>query len=170
MRTDFTNIASTLNTLASAIAEMQAGLLAQANAEREEALALRARMCDTAADIRELTGMVSGLTAQFMDIEETNEELVAKVNGSIFGDIPECPYEDFVGFCEYCGETITKNSQYANEDGMLVCLDCFCEDEVDAAEDVAETETEIDEVEVIPVDETTDETTDETPDENPVEE
>ena len=155
-RTDFTNIANALNSLASTIVDMQAGLLAKANAEREEALALRERMIDTANDISDFKAMITGLTSQFMDFEETSDDLVAKVNGSIYGDVPECPYEEFVGFCDCCGTTITVNDNHFIEEGELLCAGCYCADETD---EVAET----DETDVADEDVVADETADETP-------
>ena len=142
-RTNFTDINNALTSLVDSIVKMHADLLAQANEQRKEAIALHARMLDTQADIVEFGAMVGKVAAQFNAIDEVAGDISMKISDAIYGgfnDFPECDYEDFVGFCADCGKTIAEGDIFDYDGEEFVCEDCFhINDEVDEDElDVAD--------------------------------
>ena len=142
MRTDFTNIRTALNTLVDSIAEMHTNLLAKANAERAEALELYARMCDTRADIVDFGNMVADVADQFVGINDVAGDIANKIDDAItdgFLGIPECNYEDFVGFCAVCGKTITEYDVVDFDGEEFFCADCIeGEDELEDEDELVD--------------------------------
>lgn len=129
MRTDFTNISNALNSLVGALTETHKSLLDKANAEREEALALYARMNETKMDLDEFTSIVGGMAKQFNGINDVATEHTMKVHDAIFGGfdlIPTVPYEDFLGFCDGCGASLTyEDSHEVTVEDELLCGKCL---------------------------------------------
>jgi hypothetical protein len=64
-----------------------------------------------------------------LDIEEVCEDVVTKVQNVIENGIDEAPgvnYEDFVGFCQVCGNEVLVGEEYdCDGDGSFVCADCL---------------------------------------------
>jgi hypothetical protein len=129
MRTDFTNISNALNSLVGALTETHKSLLDKANAEREEALALYARMNETKMDLDEFTSIVGGMAKQLNGISDVATEHAMKVHDAVFGGfdlIPNVPYEDFYDFCDHCGTCLTYEDKHeVTTDGDVLCADCL---------------------------------------------
>lgn len=142
-RTNFTPINEAFTSLIDTIAQVHSDLLAKANAEREEALALYARMQETHADLVELNTMIGNAAAALNEIDGVAADIGAKVFDVLvdgFDKLPVCNYEDFVGFCDGCGEEITYDEVYAQVDNELYHKECEpIEDEDEAADENVET-------------------------------
>ena len=141
-RTNFTPINEAFTSLVNTISGIHADLLAKANAEREEALALYARMQETHADLVELNTMIGHAAAALNEIDGVAADIGAKVFDVLvdgFDKLPVCDYENFVGFCDGCGGEITYDEVYAQVDGDLFHKECEPieedEDETDVATD-----------------------------------
>ena len=124
MRTDFTPISSALNTLVDEIANLHKGILAKANAERVEALVLFAKMAETKADLEMLAGVVDSAAAQLDAVVDVSLETAELVGDAIEGIVPECDYEDFVGYCDACGATISNDEEYHDDEHGIFCATC----------------------------------------------
>ena len=124
MKTDFTPISSALNTLVDEIANLHKGILAKANAERVEALVLFAKMNETKADLEMLAGVVDSAAAQLDTVVDVSLETAELVGDAIEGIVPECDYEDFVGYCDACGATISNDDEYHDDEHGIFCATC----------------------------------------------
>lgn len=125
MRTDFTPITNALESLVSAISIVHNDLLAKANAERVEALVLFAKMRETHDDLATLGAIVNDAATQLNAIEEVATDISEKVFDAIdTAEFPEVDYEDFIAFCDSCGESISQDTNYVKDDGYWYCEDC----------------------------------------------
>ena len=126
MRHDFTAIHTALNEFVNAMESMKRTLIKQADAEREELLSLHARMRDTQNDLFELGGLADDAYDTIGEVADGSchcAELIGDVLD--IGLVPECSYEDLVGYCEVCGRTITSADDYdVDEDDEMLCVDC----------------------------------------------
>ena len=140
-RTNFTPINEAFTSLIDTIAQVHSDLLAKANAEREEALALYARMQETHADLVEFNSMIGNAAAALNEIDGVAADIGSKVFDVLvdgFDKLPVCDYEDFVGFCDACGEEVTYDELYSQVDGELYhkkCEPIEDEDELDETVD-----------------------------------
>jgi hypothetical protein len=145
-RTNFTPINEAFTSLINTIAQVHSDLLAKANAERKEALALYARMQETHADLVELNSMIGNAAAALNEIDGVAADIGAKVFDVLvdgFEKLPVCDYEDFVGFCDGCGEEVTYDEAYVQVDDELYHKGCEpIEDEADEDETAVETDAE----------------------------
>lgn len=127
--TDFTNIRTALDNLLAVLDSATIDLVGTANAQRKELLDLYGRMQETNTDLVEFGSIVGEAGAAMLNIEEMCEDVASKVQSVLEGGIDETPvanYEDFVGFCETCGNEILVSDEYDHdEDGELVCGDCL---------------------------------------------
>lgn len=127
--TDFTNIREALDNLLTALDSATADLVGTANEQRKELLDLYGRMQATNADLHEFGSMVGEAGAAMLDIEEMCEDVAFKVQNVLEGGIDETPivnYEDFVGFCETCGDEILVGEEYSYDgENGFVCGDCL---------------------------------------------
>ena len=137
---NFTNVHNALSALLEEIKLAQRELLFQANAERQELLGLYERMHGTHNNLKELGSMSTEASLVLNEIGSTSDTYASFVNDVIedgYDAVPECNYEDFVGFCSECGETITKAAHYVEtEDAELLCANC-----TDSKADTETTET-----------------------------
>ena len=135
--TDFTNIRTAIATLVGSISDLCAGFRADANAQRKELIALTARMNDTRKDLGTLADITDEAACALTDISELCAETHDKIADVLAGEeIPECDYEDFVGYCDSCGAPISINDKYHELGGYLDCADCVpFEDEENEPED-----------------------------------
>ena len=136
-RMNFAPITEAIEALGLAIRGMYSELRITANSQREEALALKKRMLITHDDMATL----AIITRQGAEMLSTTSNAIAQVSGVIyeaidesFNGIPTVNYEDFVGFCEECGESVHAQDDYEVIDGMVYCPDCKpVEDDEDEA-------------------------------------
>lgn len=127
--TDFTNIRTALDNLLAVLDSATADLVGTANEQRKELLALYGRMQATNADLIEFGSMVGEVGAAMLDIEELCEDVATKAQNVLEGGIdetPVCNYEEFVGFCDSCGNEILEGEEYSFDgDNGFVCGDCL---------------------------------------------
>lgn len=149
MRTDFTPISNALNALIEVITSTHKSMLADANEQRRELIALHERMCDTLADMNQFTRMMRDTADQLEGVAIASEDISVLVTNTVLGcleDVPTCDYEDFVGHCESCGETISVNDEYTTIDDELVCGHCAdavkADEKADPSTDDSETAAE----------------------------
>lgn len=140
--TDFTNIHNALNNLLTVLDSTASGLVDTANAQKKELLALYDRMQETNKDLAEFGSIVGEAGATMLDIEELCEDVVTKAQNAIENGIDETPsanYEDFVGFCDTCGNEILVDEKYRyDSDNSLVCGNCFNSEAKQLTLDLAE--------------------------------
>lgn len=131
MRHDFTAIHTALDELVNAMESMKQTLIKQANAEREELLALYVRMRDTQNDLIDLGDYAADASNTFGEVEVSSYGCADLIGDVLdFGLVPECDYEDFVGYCAVCDRTISSADGYDTADnGEMLCTDCTPADE-----------------------------------------
>ena len=133
MKHDFTAIHTALNEFVSAMESMKLTLIQQADAEREELLSLHARMRDTQNDLYELGGLADDASDAISEVADGSCHCADLIGDMLdIGLVPECSYEDLVGYCAVCGRTITSGDDYeVDEDDEMLCADCaaHCKDE-----------------------------------------
>lgn len=130
--TDFTNIRTALNQLITSIEGICSEIRTTANEQRRELIALTARMNDTRKDLGTLADITDEAACTLADISDLCAETHDKIGDVLAGEeIPECDYEDFIGYCDSCGAPISVNDKYHELGGYLDCADCvpFEEDE-----------------------------------------
>ena len=141
-RTNFTPINEAFNSLINTITRVHSNLLAKANAEREEALSLHTRMQETHADLVEFNSVIGGAIRALDEIDCVTADIGIKVSDVLtdgFDMLPTCDYEDFVGFCDECGEEITYDELYTKVGNELYHAGCEpVEDETDEDETTVE--------------------------------
>ena len=126
MKHDFTAIHTALDEFVGAMKAMKLTLIQQADAEREELLSLHARMRDTQNDLFEL-GVLADEASDAIREVAVGSCHCADLIGDVLdiGLVPECSYEDLVGYCAVCGRTITSADDYdVDEDDEMLCADC----------------------------------------------
>ena len=133
MKHDFTAIHTAFDEFVSAMKSMKLTLIQQADAEREELLSLRARMRDTQNDLYELGGLADDASDAISEVADGSCHCADLIGDVLdIGLVPECSYEDLVGYCAVCGRTITSGDDYdVDEDDEMLCADCaaHCKDE-----------------------------------------
>ena len=142
-RMNFTPLTEAIESLHHAIVGMHNELCVIANKQREEALDLKRRMIATHDDIVTL----ATIAQQGAFMLATASDNTAMIGGTVyqaiessFNGIPTVNYEDFVGFCSECGESVHASDAYDVIDGMLLCPDCtpVDDDEDEVVEFVAD--------------------------------
>ena len=146
--TDFTNIREALDNLLAVLDSATADLVGTANAQRKELLALYGRMQETNADLIEFGSIVGEAGAAMLDIEEMCEDVASKVQDVIENGINEAPnvnYEDFIGFCDTCGDEILVGEEYSYDgDNGFVCGNCLNTEAEQLSLNLAESTTHVD--------------------------
>ena len=141
MRTNFTSIQMALSNLVEAMHDVRNQLFAAANVERENLLAAYRNLNDNYADLCELSALAldtANTLEVFADgIDEASESIAGVLMGE---DVPKCSFENFVGFCDTCGATITKGSNFTIANDWYECEACATAGETEETEDEDETE------------------------------
>ena len=133
MKHDFTAIHTAFGEFVSAMKSMKLTLIQQADAEREELLSLRARMRDTQNDLYELGGLADDASDAISEVADGSCHCADLIGDVLdIGLVPECSYEDLVGYCAVCGRAITSTDEYdIDEDDEMLCADCADRREVE---------------------------------------
>ena len=133
MKHDFTAIHTAFDEFVSAMKSMKLTLIQQADAEREELLSLRARMRDTQNDLYELGGLADDASDAISEVADGSCHCADLIGDVLdIGLVPECSYEDLVGYCAVCGRAITSTDEYdIDEDDEMLCADCADRREVE---------------------------------------
>lgn len=98
----------------------------KANRQKDELHNLLSQMVDTKAEIAEVAKIMAKFASDISDISEVLTSTAVKIEDAIEDPtnyLPECNYEDLIGWCEDCGKELTINSDYTEENGFTVCAE-----------------------------------------------
>lgn len=127
--TDFTSLRESIATFTNAITSIYAGLLHDANEQREEFIDLCSRMQETRADILEYGKMLSDFAVVLDETDDKCHDIATKITTVIFEGVdaaPSVPYEEFVDFCDACGTEILVDDEYTVTNGnWYTCPTCI---------------------------------------------
>jgi predicted RNA-binding Zn-ribbon protein involved in translation (DUF1610 family) len=137
--TDFTNLRESIATFTDAITSIYAGLLHDANGQREEFIDLCTRMDETRSDILEYGKMLGDLAVVLDETNDKCQDIATKITTAIYEGVdaaPSVPYEEFVDFCDNCGSEILVGDEYTVTGGnWYTCPTCVqLEKEAELAE------------------------------------
>lgn len=126
---DFTNLRTALDNLVAEVAVATKEIVADANALRREYLDIQRRMSENRIDLINFADIV-GHTADCLDVLAGDAIDVADLVADVLleGEAPTCNYEDFVGYCDACGDTIAKGDDYTSDDDGYLCHSCSTTD------------------------------------------
>lgn len=142
----YENLSADLSTFFEAINTERAKNVAEANIIADEARVLIARAATNLAKHEELSAIV-GAVQETIATEKSNlEKIVGNVRDALKdlyeSELPECPVEQFAGYCEVCGESVIEGTQHYSAEGDLLCPLCDMPEEEEAEEAEAEAEAE----------------------------
>lgn len=129
-RTEFTPLIDKLNEAAEMFAELFDGLLKKAETEKTELKDLYARMKETSEDIAMMTDIGEEVGNIFFNVGDTAGHVADTITDVIAGGeskIPDCPYDEFMRFCDECGSTIkVEEAVYISDDhDHWLCEKCY---------------------------------------------
>ena len=126
---DFTNLRTALDNLVAEVAVATKEIIADANTLRREYLDIQKRMHENRNDLINFADLV-GHTSDCLDVLAGDALDVADLVADVLleGEAPTCNYEDFVGYCDACGDTIAKGDDYTSDDDGYLCHSCFTAD------------------------------------------
>lgn len=135
MNTNFNELKTAFANLVETFEQSATDAIAEANANKEQLLALYKAMNQNAYALSVISEISETVGSQLFDLSERCENVVANINHSLsegcYG-IPEGDYETFIGFCGKCGKEIHKNDTYGYEGGdEYVCANCLMTDRPD---------------------------------------
>lgn len=145
MKTDFTSLRNSIDSLVAVVENTCLSLIKEANEQRKELLDLHARMEDTRKDLIEFSAIMDDLSVSCDSICYLCEDVTDKVTDALEGGIdkvPPCDYEELVGFCAECGDPIVDGETYDVTDDGYICDACVFERSLDDGEDEAPAEAE----------------------------
>ena len=128
-RTEFTPLIDKLNEAAEMFAELFDGLLKKAETEKAELKDLYARMKETSEDIAMITDIGEEVGNIFFNVGDTAGHVADTITDVIAGGeskIPDCPYDEFMRFCDECGSSIkVEDAVYLSSDNeQWLCEKC----------------------------------------------
>ena len=132
MRIDFTNFESAIKTFTDEALNLQKQLFEQANAQRLELLAIYQALNDSAADITKLGDMMDEMAGNLLDVRDTCEHVVEKIEGALdfgYDQVPQCSFQHYVDTCEVCGLDIMVDQEYTEGELGLVHAHCLVAEE-----------------------------------------
>lgn len=123
------NILEAMNALITAMNEEHIRLVAESNAQAEEARLLVARVQNTIAHHEELTAVIGEAAKQLTTKQTAMETATSNIKDALSilndGEIPMCAVEQFEGYCAQCGEELTTGGAWEyDEGGEPVCAVC----------------------------------------------
>jgi hypothetical protein len=129
---DFTNIHTALDNLVAEVAAFTKDIIADANTLRKEYLDVQHRMEENRVDLIEFADLV-GHTADCLEVLAGDALDVADLVADVLleGEAPTCNYEDFVTYCDACGNTIAKGDDYTNDEDSYLCHSCSTVEAID---------------------------------------
>lgn len=143
MRTDFTNLHTALDNFLNAMEQMMSGLMATANGQRKELLDLYARMHDTQFDLDEFSAIMEDAAGTLEMFSDASYDVSNKI-GDVLTDgadaVPTHNYEDFVGFCNECGNEIVSTGDFTIDGDGYLCSECYRKEDEQIAIEIAETD------------------------------
>ena len=145
----YTNILEAMNNLLTAMNEEHIRLVAESNAQADEARALAARVQNTIEQHEELSSIMDEITKTMVVKRDGMTTATANIKEALSAlndaEVPLCAVEEFEGYCSKCGEELLTGSQWGyGVDGEPLCIICLDEEakETEPSESV-ETPTEV---------------------------
>lgn len=137
------NIYEAMNALVTAMNEEHIRLVAESNAQAEEARSLVARVQNTITHHEELTAIVGEVAKQLTTKQTAMENATNNIKDALSilndGEIPMCSVEQFEGYCAQCGKELTTEDAWEyDEGGEPVCAACREEQTPEEAEETPE--------------------------------
>jgi hypothetical protein len=145
MKTDFTSLRNSIDSLVAVVENTCLSLIKEANEQRKELLYLHARMEDTREDLIEFGAIMDDLSVSCDSICYLCDDVTDKVTDALEGGmemVPTCDYEELVGFCAECGDSIVEGETYDVTDDGYICDACVFERSLDEDEDEVPVESE----------------------------
>ena len=126
----YENLMNTMTAFLSALKEEHEKLIAESNAQAEEARSLIARVQATNKKHNELTDMVGEIAHTFHERKYAMENISSNILSAMAdidnGAIPECAVEKFNGYCDICGEELIEGEGWGFTDlGEGICKKCL---------------------------------------------
>ena len=138
MRTDFTSLRNSINSLVAVVESTCLSLIKEANEQRKELLDVHARMEVTREDLVEFGAIMDDLSVSCDSICHLCDDVTDKVTDALDGGmerVPTCDYEKLVDFCAECGDAIVEGEPCdVTSDGYL-CDACVLEYSLNDDED-----------------------------------
>ena len=127
---NYTNILEAMNALMTAMNEEHIRLVAESNAQAEEARQLIARVQNTISKHEELTAVVGEVSKQMAVAESSMKVVTGNIKDALTdlneGEIPLCSVDKYVGHCSECGEELTTDMPWTyDEGGEPICATCL---------------------------------------------
>jgi uncharacterized protein YukE len=109
-------------------------LYATANIERQEMLALLARMQKTNGAMNELADLSHQIAEAINDIADNLADTANFIEDAMENPLDRCPttpYEDLIGFCEDCGDEIVAGEDFSEDENGegIICSNCIVKEE-----------------------------------------
>lgn len=128
-RTEFTPLIDKLNEAAEMFANLFENLLQKAENEKAELKSLYARMKETSEDISMMADIGEEVGNIFFNVGDTAGHVADSIRDAITGGeskVPDCPYEEFMRFCDECGSSIkVEDAVYLSSDNdQWLCEKC----------------------------------------------
>jgi hypothetical protein len=122
---DFTNLRTALDNLVAEVAVATKEIITDANTLRKEYIDIQYRMNENRIDLINFADIV-GHTADCLDVLAGDAIDVADLVADVLleGEAPTCDYENFVAYCDACGDTIAKGDDYTSDNDSYLCHSC----------------------------------------------
>ena len=126
MRTDYTNLRTTVQDMLASITEAMNKSIALTNQRRVELITAYNGLAEATHDLAELGNILGEAADAFTGMSETALDVASKAAEVLDAaeDVPSCNFEDFVGFCDLCGGAVSSKTEHYNEKGYLYCAEC----------------------------------------------
>jgi hypothetical protein len=140
--TILTSVKDALNTAVDTIKSAQKALYEQANTEKYNLIKLLQEMAETKAAIGTLGTICGDAGDALLTLSDGQLEVVDKISNVIdFNDIPCAAYQEFVEFCDECGDEILVGEEYDTDGkGYFKCANCIAMEEEDTKAESDEAE------------------------------
>ena len=141
--TILTSVKDALTTAVDTIKSAQKALFEQANTEKANLIKLLGEMAETKAAIGTLGDICGDAGDALITISDDQLEVADKISNVIdFNDIPYAGYQNFVEFCDECGDEILVGEKYDTDGkGYFKCANCIAQEAADAKAETTDEET-----------------------------
>ena len=102
--------------------------IAESNQQAEEARGLIARIQHTIAKHEELQSITRAIGEQMattaIGMDAATSNIKSALNDLYDGAVPECAVEEFVGYCDQCGDELTITNEGVKVEDAVLCAEC----------------------------------------------
>ena len=124
----YTAIMTAFEEFMNTIREEYAKNIAESNAQAEEARNLIARIQHTIAKHEELQSITRAIGEQMtttaIGMDSVTSNIKSALNDLYDGAVPECAVEEFVGYCDQCGDELTITNEGVKVEDAVLCAEC----------------------------------------------